>query len=46
MGLFVWIIGSLNFYLRGDGPFVEVTLATGSMSAVIIMILAMIAYGQ
>jgi hypothetical protein len=45
-GLFVWAAGSVKFYARGQGPFIEVALAAGVMSAVMMLVLGLIAYGQ
>ena len=46
MGLFIWVVGSLKFYYQGQGPLIEVVLGTGLISAVIIVVLAMVAYAQ
>jgi len=46
IGLFVWVAGSLRFYFRGQGPFIDVVLATGGLTAVLMVVVAMIAFGQ
>lgn len=44
--LFIWAVGSIKFYSQGQGPFIELVLVTSLMSAVIMMVVAMIAYAQ